>query len=85
MVVVEAIFEIFRQKSDLKPVLRVPIVLKPSKMDSMSKIRTRNDISGILRIPIVLKPSKMDSTSKIRVGILIFINLVSSGGLRTFK
>ena len=50
VLVVEAIFEIFRQKSDFKPILRVPIVLKPSKMDSTSKIGVGASFSGFLSV-----------------------------------
>ena len=50
VVVVETIFEIFRQDSDFWSFLRGLIVLKPSKMDSTSKIRVGNIISRILLI-----------------------------------
>ena len=52
MVVVEAIFEIFRQKSDFWPVLRVPIVLKSSKMDSTEKIGVGALFSEVLKVAL---------------------------------
>ena len=48
MVVVEKIFEIFRQKSDFYPFLRVSIVLKPSKMILREKLGQETLFSGFL-------------------------------------